>query len=62
MGFLGDYINVLPAVVAVINGALAVSSAHYPFKTPKTKLRFVVLVILLLVPSKAGSRHCGDQR
>jgi hypothetical protein len=49
MVFLGDYVTVFPATVAVINGALAVFSGHYPFKTQAVKLWFIVIVALLSV-------------
>jgi hypothetical protein len=47
--FLRDYVNILPAVIAVINGALAVFSTHYPFKTPAARTRFICVVAALSV-------------
>jgi hypothetical protein len=47
VGFLQDYVGIFPAVIAVTNGALAVFSAHYPFRTPRAKAAFIVCVITL---------------
>jgi hypothetical protein len=47
--FLRNYIIVFPAVIAVMNGALAVFSTHYPFDTPASKLAFIVIIISLSV-------------
>lgn len=47
MEFLRDYVGIFPAIVAVINGALAVFSTHFPFKTPLAKIRFIAIVGLL---------------
>jgi hypothetical protein len=49
MGFLGDYTVVFLAIIAVINGVLAVFSTHYPFKTPVAKFRFILIVLSLSV-------------
>jgi hypothetical protein len=45
--FLRDYVNILPAVVAVINGALAVLSTHYPFRSIAGRVRFIAIIVLL---------------
>jgi hypothetical protein len=47
--FLRDYVGTFPAVVAVINGALAVLLRHYPFKTRIAEFSFVAIIGLLSV-------------
>jgi hypothetical protein len=47
--FLRNYVIVFPAVIAVMNGVLAVFSTHYPFGTPASKLAFIVIIISLSV-------------
>jgi hypothetical protein len=42
--FLRDYSNVIPSVIAIMNGLLAVYSTHYPFATPGSKLAFIIIV------------------
>jgi hypothetical protein len=45
--FLRDYSNVIPSVIAIMNGLLAVYVAHYPFESPAAKLLFIVIIISL---------------
>jgi hypothetical protein len=45
MGFLQDYVSVFPAVIAVMNGALAVIMSHYSFKTQTAKLVLIIIVV-----------------
>ena len=47
--FLRNYVTVFPAVIAVMNGVLAVFSTHYPFDAPASKLAFIVIIISLSV-------------
>ncbi len=49
MEFLRDYVSIFPAVVAVINGALAVLLRHYPFKRRIAEFSFVVIIGLLSI-------------
>jgi hypothetical protein len=45
--FLRDYASIFPSVIAVMNGLLAVYSAHYPFETPTAKFAFIIIIVLL---------------
>jgi hypothetical protein len=47
LGFLRDYSNVISPVIAIMNGLLAVYSAHYPLETPGGKLAFIIIIGLL---------------
>jgi hypothetical protein len=55
MEFLRDYVGVFPAILAVVNGALAVFSTHYPFKKPSAKLRFIIAIVALLSFTAIGA-------
>jgi hypothetical protein len=44
LGALRDYANVIPSVIAVMNGLLAGYAIHYPFETPAAKLAFIVII------------------
>jgi hypothetical protein len=47
MEFLRDYITIFPAIIAVMNGVLAVLMTHYPFETPSAKLAFIIIIVSL---------------
>jgi hypothetical protein len=44
LGFLRDYAIIIPSVIAIMNGLLAVYASHYPFETAGTKLAFIIIV------------------
>ena len=42
--FLRDYASIIPSVIAVMNGLLAIYSTHYPFEALAAKLAFIIII------------------
>jgi hypothetical protein len=57
MEFFREYVGVLPAIVAVVNGLIAVLLSHYPYKTPMAKIAFIVIVLSLSVIAIAATLY-----
>ena len=60
MEFFRNYIGVLPAIVAVVNGLIAVLLSHYPFKAPVAKIAFIIVVLslsLIAIAATLYSQH-----
>jgi hypothetical protein len=55
--FLHDYVSIFPAIVAVINGALAVLLRHYPFKTRIAEFAFVAIIGLLSISAIGATSY-----
>src|ERR1700731_2761660 len=41
---LRDYASIIPSVIAVMNGLLAIYSTHYPFEALTAKLAFIIII------------------